>query len=243
MSHFSGQYAVVTGASSGIGRAIALELAERGAALCVVGRDRGRLEAAARTAADASGASVTVCQQDLTQAGAAAAIAERVREETGQIDVLVHSAGTITNAPVRSAPPDEWDDQFETNVRAPFLLTQALLPITCTGQGDIVFVNSSIVEHAKPGTGPYAATKHALKGLADSLREEVNSKGVRVLSIFPGQTATPMQKQLYEAKGQAYHPERLLQPEDVASMIADTLTLPRTAEVTEINIRPMQAPP
>lgn len=242
MSQFSGQHAVVTGASSGIGRAIALQLADGGASLCVVGRDRERLETVARAAAEASGAPVTVCQQDLTQDGAASAIAERVRGKIGQIDVLVHSAGTITNAPIRDATPDQWDDQFETNLRAPFLLTQALLPMTCAGQGEIVFVNSSIVGHAKSGTGPYAATKHALKGLADSLREEVNSEGVRVLSIFPGQTATPMQQKLYEAKDEVYRPEHLLQPEDIASVIAGALSLPRTAEVTEINIRPMQEP-
>ena len=242
MSHLTGQHAVVTGASSGIGRAIALRLADDGASLCIVGRDRGRLEAVAQTAADATRAPVAVCPQNLTQDGAASAIAERVREEAGRVDVLVHSAGTITTAPVRHAAPADWDEQVETNLRAPFVLTQALLPMMGSGTGEVVFVNSSIVGHAKPGTGPYAATKHGLKGLADSLREEVNDDGVRVLSVFPGQTATPMQEQLYRAKDQAYRPERLLQPDDVASVVAHALRLPRTAEVSEINIRPMEEP-
>ncbi len=242
MNRFSEQYAVVTGASSGIGRAIALQLADEGASLFIVGRNRERLETVAQAAADASGASVAVCRHDLTQDGAVPAIAERVQAEAGRVDVLVHSAGTMTNAPIRDAAPEEWDAQFETNLRAPFLLTQTLLPMMCASQGEIVFINSSIVGHAKSGTGPYAATKHGLKGLADSLRAEVNGEGVRVLSVFPGQTATPMQERLYDAEGRTYRPERLLQPEDVASAVASALSLPRTAEVTEIDIRPMQEP-
>ena len=88
----------------------------------------------------------------------------------------------------------------------------------------------------------YAATKAALKAMADSLREEVNPDGVRVLSIFVGRTATPMQAALHEAEGKEYRPERLLQPEDIASTIVHALCMPRTAEITEVDIRPMQKP-
>jgi len=93
--------------------------------------------------------------------------------------------------------------------------------------------------HARANVGQYAATKHALKAMADSLRDEVNPAGVRVLSVFAGRTATPMQQTIYRLEKKAYDAQLLLQPEDIASVVIHTLTLPRTAEVTDIHIRPL----
>jgi NADP-dependent 3-hydroxy acid dehydrogenase YdfG len=110
-------------------------------------------------------------------------------------------------------------------------------------RGQIVFINSSVGLTAKrPDIGQYAATKHALKAIADSLREEVNPKGLRVLTVYLGRTATPMQETISRQEGRAYHPETLLQPEDVASVVLNALMLPPTAEVTDISIRPMARP-
>ena len=134
------------------------------------------------------------------------------------------------------------DRHYSVNVRAPYALTKALLPLICSNNGEIVFINSSIVQNPKPYAGQYGITKHALKGMADSLRIEVNALGIRVLSVFVGRTATPMQKMLFQREGRAYHPERLLQPEEVASVVIHALSLPRTAEVTEIWIRSMLKP-
>ncbi len=91
--------------------------------------------------------------------------------------------------------------------------------------------------------GQYAATKHALRAMTDSLRDEVNPDGVRVLSVFLGRTASPMQAAIHQVEGRAYDPDRLVQPQDVAAMVISALSLPRTAEVTDISIRPMQKPP
>lgn len=103
-----------------------------------------------------------------------------------------------------------------------------------------VFINSSGGLRAKrPEVGHYGATKHALKVIADSLRGELNSKGIRVLSVYLWRTATPMQQALYRKEGRVYRPETLLQPEDVASTVVQALMLPSTAEVTDISIRPM----
>jgi len=107
-------------------------------------------------------------------------------------------------------------------------------------RGQIVFVNSSVGLIARANVGQYAATKHALKAIADSLREEVNADGVRVLSIFPGRTATPMQELVHKMEGRVYQPERFTQPEDIAQVVINTLALPRTAEVTDISIRPFR---
>jgi short-subunit dehydrogenase len=105
-------------------------------------------------------------------------------------------------------------------------------------RGQIVIMNSTAGLEARARVGQYAATKHALKALADSLREEVNSAGIRVLSLYLGRTATAMQEKIFQAEGRSYIPENLLQPEDVAALLVALLRLPRTAEVTDVRIRP-----
>jgi NADP-dependent 3-hydroxy acid dehydrogenase YdfG len=106
-------------------------------------------------------------------------------------------------------------------------------------KGEIVFINSSSAIKARPLFAQYDSTKHALKALADSLRAEVNAHDVRVLSVYLGRTATAMQATLHEDDGRTYRPQDLLQPEDIASVVVRVLTLPRTAEVTDIHLRPM----
>jgi NADP-dependent 3-hydroxy acid dehydrogenase YdfG len=106
----------------------------------------------------------------------------------------------------------------------------------------VVFINSSDGLSARGQVGPYSATKHALKALADSFREEVNTEGLRVLSVYLGRTASPMQERIHAAEGKAYHPEYLVQPSDVGTMVLNALCLPRTAEVTDISIRPLRKP-
>jgi NADP-dependent 3-hydroxy acid dehydrogenase YdfG len=135
---------------------------------------------------------------------------------------------------------EELDALYRTNVRGPYALTQALLPMLVARRGQIVFINSSVGLAARAGVGAYAASKHALKAIADSLRAEVNPLGVRVISVYPGRTATPQQEKIYEQEGRPYQPDLLLQPEDIAKTVLNALTIPRTAEVTDIHIRPMQ---
>jgi NADP-dependent 3-hydroxy acid dehydrogenase YdfG len=140
------------------------------------------------------------------------------------------------------ASPQDFDRQYLTNVRAPYVLTQAFLPMLVSHQGQIAFINSSIIRAARSNVSQFAATQHALRAVADCLREEVNVKGVRVLSVFPGRTATERQATIHQWEGKPYHQERLLQPEDVAAVVVNALELPRTAEVTDIHIRPMNKP-
>jgi NADP-dependent 3-hydroxy acid dehydrogenase YdfG len=114
-----------------------------------------------------------------------------------------------------------------------------MLPMMKPHDGQIVFINSSVGLKAKAGVSQYAATKHALRAIADSLREEVNVNGIRVLSVFPGRTDTPMQKTVQRMEERSYQPERFMQPEDVAAVVINALVLPRSAEVTDIHIRSM----
>jgi short-subunit dehydrogenase len=134
---------------------------------------------------------------------------------------------------------EDFDLQYKVNVRAPYALTQRVLPFLVAARGNVVFINSMVGLAAKRAdVGQYSATKHALKAVADSLREEVNPRGVRVLTMYIGSTATPMQEALFKQEGAPYCPEILMQPEDVASVLIHTLGLAATAEVTDISIRP-----
>jgi short-subunit dehydrogenase len=239
MKHFEGQIAVVTGASSGIGRAIALGLAAEGCSLCLVGRNQQRLRDVAE-AAGHSGSRVLIYNFDLGVDEEIAKLKEALQRDCERVDVLVHSAGIIFSGPVASAPLAEFDQQYRTNVRAPFAVTQALLPMLRIRRGQIVFINSSVGVATRANISQYSATKHALKAVADCLREEVNPEGIRVLSVYPGRTATPQQVMIYRAEGKEYHPELLMQPEDVASVVINALRLEQTAEVMNIHIRPMK---
>jgi NADP-dependent 3-hydroxy acid dehydrogenase YdfG len=228
--------AVVTGASSGIGRAIAQGLANEGMTVCVVGRNSKELQQLAQHD-PALAHRLKVFTADLDKDGDIDSLVDEVNSTFDGIDILVHSAGIINLGSIASSAVAEFDDMYRINVRAPFVLTQKLLAALDHRNGQVVFINSSAGMSAKPGVAQYAATKHALKAVADSLRQEVNDRGIRVLSVYPGRTASPMQEKVFRLEGRDYEPERLLQPADVASIIVSTLKLPRTAEVTDINIR------
>ena len=238
MGALTNQLAIVTGASSGIGRAIALALAREGASLCLLGRNKERLQATAQ-AASGSSPKVSVYQVDFASEQDFSCLTRQLEQELEHIDMLVHAAGDIVLGDINSLTIDDFDRQYKINLRAPYLLTQKLLPQLRARQGQVVFINSSMGVHARAGVDQYAATKHALKAVADSLRDEVNPDGVRVLSIFAGRTASAMQETIHRLENKPYDPQLLLQPEDIASVVINALTLPRTAEVTDIHIRPM----
>jgi NADP-dependent 3-hydroxy acid dehydrogenase YdfG len=239
VSEFAGQVAIVTGAGGGIGGAISRQLAAHGATVCLVGRKAARLEAVARSAGESSGRFVC-CPADLTVDAEIEDLRARIERECGGADIVVHSAGVISLGRLDEARVEQMDWHYRVNVRASYALTCALLPWLKARRGQVVFMNSTVGLTARAGVGQYAATKHALRAIADSLRDEVNPDGVRVLSVFLGRTASPMQADIHRVEGRAYDPDRLVQPDDVATVVLSALRLPRTAEVTEIRIRPMR---
>jgi NADP-dependent 3-hydroxy acid dehydrogenase YdfG len=231
-----GPIAVITGASGGIGRAVALALAERGFSPCLSGRDSARLQRVADEVA-ARGVRPTVAPADLGSDDGIRALASAA-ERLDRLDVLVHSAGALHLGDIFDAASDQLDELYRVNLRAPYLLTKALLPLLVASRGQIVFVNSSAALRARAENGLYAASKVALRCLAGSIRDRVNPMGIRVLSVFAGRTATSMQEQVHAFEGQRYDPAKLLQPGDVADIVVHALLLPRTAEITEVMVRP-----
>lgn len=240
MSSLKNKVAVVTGASSGIGESVARALANNGVNLCLLGRDKARLEKMSeQLGGTRTEVQLYVC--DLTSAESVWDVANRITNSVPGVDILVHSAGSLLIKSLAETTETEFDLQFAVNTRAPFILTKALLPLVKKKKGQIVFLNSSVTQQkSRACLGAYTASKYALQAIADSLREEVNPDEIRVLSVFPGRTATPMQENMFRTENRTYEKKKLLQPEDIADSVINALSLPRTAEVTDIFIRPFR---
>lgn len=198
----------------------------------LVGR---QLDSLRQTARLAGGAAEIVAADLATETGIAAV----AHAAPASLRVLVHSAGIFARGTVAETAAPEWRMTAAVNVHAPMLLTAACFGALRAARGHVVFINSSAgLQRGGAGTAAYAASKHALRAAVDALRQEVNAHGIRVLSVFPGRTDTPMQKAVLEAEGRSAKPGTLLAPEDVAEMVVAALRLPPRAEVTELAIRP-----
>jgi NADP-dependent 3-hydroxy acid dehydrogenase YdfG len=234
-----GKTALITGASSGVGEALAREFAARSTSVLLVARDPKKL-AAATERLHVNGAA-RHWAVDLARDGPVDNFIATIKKEFSGLDFLVHSAGIFRMEPMASASVKELDALYRVNVRAPFVLTQALLPLVMARNGSIAFINSTAGIKTHAGVGPYAASKHALKALADTLRLELDAQNVRVLSVMLGRTATPMQEEVCRREGSVYVPDKFLQPADVARAVVDALTLPPGAAVENLQLRPAHA--
>ncbi len=229
LKSFQNKRVLITGASSGIGHAIAHALAQEGAQIHAVAR-----------AWPHSPQGWNTHEADLALETELRRLTEELGRADARLDVLVHSAGAFALGNMADFEIRELDKLYAINVRAPFLLTQLLLPKLVQSQGQVVFINSSAGIASKQGLSGYSATKFAMKSIADALRLEVNTQGVRVMSVYPGKTASPMQAQAHMLVNQEYAPGKLMQPDDVAQAVLAALSLPATAEMTDLHIRPMK---
>jgi glucose 1-dehydrogenase len=186
----SGRTAVVTGASSGIGRAIAEAMAEAGANLVLVGRDEARLRETV-AAVEARGAAAAPVVVELTAADAARTIVDAARERFGGVNILVNCAGIFEPQPFETQPLESFDRQMAVNVRAPFALTQAALPYL-RPEGAVVNISSIAGYAGFPQSAAYCATKGAVELMTRALATELGPQGVRVNCVAPGNIRTPM---------------------------------------------------
>lgn len=223
---------LLTGAGSGIGSVVTRRLIDRGDQVVLLVRDAGR---ARQLAERFPGAQTLV--GDLSNPGRLSwALSKQTLPE--RIDSLIHVAGVVDLGAVADLPPALWEQQLAVNLVGPAELTRLLLPVLRVSRGRVVFVNSGAGLSAHAGWSAYAASKHGLKALADSLRAEEAPHGVRVSSIYPGRTATPMQEKVHQQEGREYDASRYIAPESVATTILLALDLPDDAHLTDLTVRP-----
>lgn len=220
--------ALVTGASRGIGSAVARALSDTHDVL-LGGRDRELLAALAAELPGAQSWDVDLTDPEAVRAGVGA---------IEELDVLVHSAGFVELGSIAETATDSWRRTFEVNLFAVTELTKALLPALRAARGHVVLVNSTAGLNANPNWGSYAASKFALRAFGDVLRAEEWTNGVRVTSVFPGRTATDMQRSVRTAEGGEFEPERYLRPESVAASVLAAIQTGPEAKLTELVVRP-----
>lgn len=251
-SHSSGSrpLALVTGATSGLGLAVARDLS-RDHDLVLVSRTWEDLKELAGVLQEESGAQVTALATDLTDDVATANAVESLRLE--RLDVLVHCAGVESIGTVAEVEGAEWRAVLGLNVVAPALLTRLLLPQLRAAKGLVVLVNSGAGQKVTPGLVAYCASKHALRAVADSLRQEERGR-LRVTTVFPGRIDTPMQRRIHKqvsqaassaaaktvrgGRGKGYHPQDHMTPNSVAATVRLAVDLPPDAVVEELTVRP-----
>jgi short-subunit dehydrogenase len=199
----AGSRVLVTGASSGIGRELARELAARGARLAVSARRRERLDSLAEEVEATGAARPAVLEADLAQRGEAARLAERARDELGAVDVLVNNAGGGVGGRIATlGDRDEAREAFEVNYWSPLALVRALEPdMSARGTGAIVNVTSLAYVSTWPGFGAYASTKGAFATATETLALELLDSGVHVMHVLPGPVDTAVQGETRLAPG------------------------------------------
>ncbi|HVX88202.1 MAG TPA: SDR family NAD(P)-dependent oxidoreductase [Gemmatimonadales bacterium] len=227
--------ALVTGATEGIGRAIAFALGRAGHTVGVCARTPAKLEALLRDLA-AEGITAAGLPCDVGDPVQVAALVAHVTERLGPVEVLVNNAGIGVLKPFAELSLAEWDGVMATNLRGVYLVTSAVLPgMRARRRGDVINISSLAGKRGFAGGTAYSASKHALMGFSESLNLEVRKDGVRVVAVCPGSVDTKIihAQTLFERD-----PDKILKPEDVAAMVLAVLQLPRRATVTEFEIRP-----
>jgi NAD(P)-dependent dehydrogenase (short-subunit alcohol dehydrogenase family) len=230
VADLSGQIALVTGATSGIGKAAALKLAEQGATVLVHGRDAGR-GAQVVDQIQKAGGNARFVAADLSDP----ADITHLAAEIGRIDILVNNAGTSWFGPSSELDTRTYDRLFDGNVRSAYLLTAALAPAMAgNGGGVIVNVSSMVATVGLSGAAAYSATKAALIAMTRSWAAEYGASGVRVNAVAPGPVFTPAAKSAVEL-GKSTLLDRAAEPEEIAETIA-FLVSPRAGYITGATI-------
>jgi NADP-dependent 3-hydroxy acid dehydrogenase YdfG len=246
----SGTVALVTGASSGIGEATAVELAGRGAAVAIAARRKDRLDELAGRIAAAGGRAL-VLEADITDRAQSEDVVTRTVSELGRLDTLVNNAGVMLLGPVVDAPLDEWERMIAINVDGLLYCAHAALPhLLAAAQdsprrvADMVNISSVAGRVARSGAGVYNLTKHGVGAFSESLRQELAGRHVRVSLVEPGAVATELtshnRPEILKGIQQRFGQIERLQSQDIADTISFIVTRPRHMAINELLVRPTE---
>lgn len=245
-----GTVALVTGASSGIGAATALELASHGASVALVARRSDRLEDLAATIRG-QGGKVLVLTADVTDEPQAREVVERTAAELGRLDTLVNNAGMMLLGPVEDAPLTEWQRMININVLGLMYCAHAALPLLLDAAADgprqvadMVNVSSVAGRVPRSGSAVYNATKHAVGAFSEALRQEVTKRHLRVSLVEPGAVETELaghnRPEILAGLNERFSHEERMQAGDIAEIIGFIVTRPRRTAINEVLVRPTE---
>jgi NADP-dependent 3-hydroxy acid dehydrogenase YdfG len=247
MAALDGTVALVTGASSGIGRATARQLAAEGASVALVARRRDRLEELAAEIRDGGGRALAV-ETDLAEREQAGNAVQRTVDELGRLDTVVNNAGVMLLGPALASPAVDWDRMITLNIQAQLYVVHAALPhlVRAAADGprrvaDLVTISSTAGRVARPGAGVYALTKFGMTAFSESLRQELISQRVRVSVVEPGTVDTELvthnRDEVRAAAERQTAEIEPLRPEDIADAVAYIVTRDRRVAVNELLVR------
>jgi NAD(P)-dependent dehydrogenase (short-subunit alcohol dehydrogenase family) len=232
-----GKLALITGASKGIGLALAQALAAEGCDLVITGRHSSGLNQTAKQLAKRA-VSVVPIVCDVRDADAVEALFAAVKSQFHRLDILINNAGIAHSLlPVSTLPLKEWEEVIETNLTGMFLVTQAALPLMKPGS-TIVNNLSMSAKRVFPGASAYTASKHGALGFTNSLREELREKGIRVIALLPGATDTPIWNSFWPQAPR----QKMMSPGTVARAVVNALALPQETTLEEMSILPSTGP-
>jgi 3-oxoacyl-[acyl-carrier protein] reductase len=232
-AELQGKVAVITGASRGIGFAIARALADLECAVAVTSRDPASAEAAAAGLGNSHAEALPVAC-DVRKEASVKSLFAAVREKFGRLDFLVNNAGVYGPAvSVESASSKEWHEAIETNLNGPFLCIKHAVPLM--SEGSVIVNNLSIAAYQVfPKSAAYVASKQGLLGLTSASREDLRPRGIRVVALVPGATDTEIWSQFWPEAPR----EKMMRPRDVANAVVNALLMPPATSVDEIRIMP-----
>jgi clavulanate-9-aldehyde reducatase len=238
----SRQVVAITGASSGIGEAVALACARDGAAVALAARRADRIDALAERIAGEGGHALAI-PTDVADEQQARAFIQGAHDELGRLDVLVNNAGVMLLGPIAGAPTEEWRRMIDANVYGVLYCTHAALPLMAEqGEGHIINVSSVAGRFARAGSGVYNLTKFGVGAFSEALRQEAVPLGVRVTVIEPGAVATELpghnRPEVIEAMAKAFQGVTPLAADDIARAVVYAISQPANVSINEMLVRP-----
>ncbi|ALD20551.1 3-ketoacyl-ACP reductase [Hymenobacter sp. DG25A] len=230
MESLTGKVALVTGAGKGIGRAVAIALAQEGVHMGLLARTESQLKEVAKEIG-ALGVKAAVVTADVANREAVEAAVAQVKAELGPIDILINNAGIGTFAKLVDMPPAEWEHIVQVNLMGTYYATRAVLPdMIARETGDIINIASTAGQRGAATTSAYSASKFAILGLTESLMQEVRKQNIRVSALTPSTVATELAISNNLTDG---NPEKVMQPEDLAEFMIAQLKLNRRIFIKE----------
>lgn len=243
-----GTAALVTGASSGIGEATAVALAEAGARVAVAARRRDRLDELVRRIGEAGGEAFAI-EADFTDRQQAIDAVERTVAEYGRLDTLFNNAGVMLLGHIVNAPVEDWDRMIDLNLKGLLYTAHAAIPHLLVaaessprGVADLINTSSVAGRFAREGSGVYNLTKFGVGAFTESLRQEMTGQNVRVSAVEPGAVATELMDHLSDEAHRSFERRfaevELLLSEDIAEVVTFIVTRPRRVAINEVLVRP-----